>query len=167
MTEKRSQGGRGGKSKHLKKAHGTLRNTVDVVPRDHTVDESDFPVPPFELNDRAMEFYKEVARHLNESKVLYKVDAVVIGMFAKNLDILVTSADQLQTISDFVQTFENGSSNITGTFTAFDKASSNILKLSAKLGLSPADREKLMSFAKVKDDESSPYDQLKLHGRTA
>ena len=49
----------------------------------------------------------------------------------------------------------------TGTFTAFERAVKNVLTLSAKLGLSPADREKLMSFSNIKKDVADPYLTLK------
>ena len=94
--------------------------------------------------------------------MLRKVDAVLLSILAKNLDLLVTSANEITSLDDVVQTFESGATNITGTFTAFERATKAVLTLSSKLGLSPSDREKLMAFAETKSKDADPYDALKM-----
>jgi len=36
-----------------------------------------------------------------------------------------------------------------------------VMSLGSKLGLSPADREKLASFARIEKEEADPYETLK------
>ena len=127
-----------------------------------TVSRSEFPEPILDLNDRAREYYDLTIDHLNEAEVLRKVDAVLLSILAKNLDLLVTSANEITSLDDVVQTFESGATNITGTFTAFERATKAVLTLSSKLGLSPSDREKLMAFAETKSKDADPYDTLKM-----
>jgi len=150
------------KPKELKNLQGTLRPDRDITVKASTVSRSEFPEPILDLNDRAREYYDLTIDHLNEAEVLRKVDAVLLSILAKNLDLLVTSANEITSLDDVVQTFESGATNITGTFTAFERATKAVLTLSSKLGLSPSDREKLMAFAETKSKDADPYDALKM-----
>ena len=149
------------KSKALKAIQGTTRPDRDIMPRQSTVDRSEFPEPVLKLNEAARTFYDLTIDHLNEASVLYPVDAMLLSVLAKNLDIMVEAANQINDLDDVVQEFDSGATNITGTFTAFERATKNVLTLSSKLGLSPADREKLMSFSNLKSDTVDPYESLK------
>ena len=135
------------------------------MPRQSTVDRGEFPEPVLELNPTARTFYDLTIDHLNDASVLYPVDAMLLSVLAKNLDIMVEAANQINGLDDVVQEFESGATNITGMFTAFERATKNVLTLSSKLGLSPADREKLMSFAEIKSEVVDPYEQLKAIGQ--
>ena len=149
------------KSKSLKAIQGTLRSDRDITPKASQVDRSEFPDPVIKLNENAQYFYDLTVDHLNDASVLYPVDAMLLSVLAKNIEIMVQAADEIQDLDDVVQEFDSGATNITGTFTAFERAVKNVLTLSSKLGLSPADREKLMSFSNIKNDLVDPYDQLK------
>lgn len=153
--------GRPPKSKAMKAVSGTMRNARDVAPKLSTVDRSQFPQPVIKLNDRARLFYDLTIDHLNDAKVLHSVDAMLLSILAKNVDIMIDAADQIVDLDDVVQEFDSGATNITGTFTAFERATKSILTLSTKLGLSPSDREKLMSFAQGRTDDGDPYEALK------
>ena len=149
------------KSKSLKAIQGTLRPDRDITPKESIVDRSEFPDPVIELNESARHFYDLTVDHLNEASVLYSVDAMLLSVLAKNIDIMIQASNEIQDLDDVVQEFDSGATNITGTFTAFERAVKNVLTLSAKLGLSPADREKLMSFSNIKKDDADPYLTLK------
>jgi len=149
------------KSKALKAVQGTIRPDRDISPKPSTVSRSEFPEPVIALNARAQVFYDLTIDHLNNASVLYPVDAMLLSILAKNIDIMVEAANEIKDLDDVVQEFDSGATNITGTFTAFERATKNVLTLSSKLGLSPADREKLMSFANTKDDKVDPYESLK------
>jgi|TARA_Y100000401_G_C8325657_1_gene228075 phage terminase small subunit len=149
------------KSKSLKAVQGTLRPDRDITPMASTVDRSDFPDPIIELNESARHFYDLTIEHLNDASVLYQVDAMLLSVLAKNIDIMIQASNEIKDLEDVVQEFDSGATNITGTFTAFERAVKNVLTLSAKLGLSPADREKLMSFSNLKKMKVDPYDMLK------
>jgi phage terminase small subunit len=43
----------------------------------------------------------------------------------------------------------------------FEKLSKTVIALGSKLGLSPADREKLASFARIEKEQDDPYEALK------
>lgn len=145
----------------MKAVAGTLRPDRDIQPRENTLDRSQLPEPVLELNDRSRQYFDAVVDHLNDARVLYKVDSMLLSILAKNIDIMVEASNEINSLDDVVQEFESGATNITGTFTAFERATKNILTLSTRLGLSPADREKLLSFAKQKPDDVDPYEQLK------
>lgn len=149
------------KSKSLKAVQGTIRSDRDIMPIESTVDRDQFPQPVIELSERGRLFYDLTIDHLNQAKVLHNVDAMLLSVLAKNVDIMVDAADQIENLDDVVQTFESGATNVTGVFTAFERATKSILTLSSKLGLSPSDREKLMAFAQGRTDEADPYDILK------
>ena len=149
------------KSESLKAVQGTLRPDRDITPMASTVDRSDFPDPIIELNESARHFYDLTIEHLNDASVLYQVDAMLLSVLAKNIDIMIQASNEIKDLEDVVQEFDSGATNITGTFTAFERAVKNVLTLSAKLGLSPADREKLMSFSNLKKMKVDPYDMLK------
>ena len=149
------------KSKSLKAIQGTIRPDRDITPKESTVDRSEFPDPVIELNESARHFYDLTVDHLNEASVLYSVDAMLLSVLAKNIDIMIQASNEIKDLDDVVQEFDSGATNITGTFTAFERAVKNVLTLSAKLGLSPADREKLMSFSNIKKDVADPYLTLK------
>ena len=157
--------GRPKKSKALKAIQGTIRSDRDITPRASTVDRIHFPEPVLKLNEKARRFYDLTIDHLNNASVLYPVDAMLLSVLAKNLDIMVEAANQINDLDDVVQEFDSGATNITGTFTAFERATKNVMTLSSKLGLSPADREKLMSFAEIKSEVVDPYEQLKAIGQ--
>ena len=149
------------KSKSLKAVQGTIRPDRDIIPMESTVDRSEFPDAVLNLNERAQFFYDLTIDHLNNASVLYPVDAMLLSVLAKNIDIMVEAADQINDLDDVVQEFDSGATNITGLFTAFERAVKNVLTLSTKLGLSPADREKLMSFSSINKKDEDPYDILK------
>jgi phage terminase small subunit len=50
---------------------------------------------------------------------------------------------------------------ISPALTVFEKLSKTVMSLGSKLGLSPADREKLASFARIEKEEADPYETLK------
>lgn len=136
--------------------------STDVMPADSTVDRSEFPTPIMDLTDRGQKFYDLLIDHLNDAKVLYKADAIMISVLAKDLDLLVGIGNDIEGTDDVVQTYDNGTSNVSGHFTAYNKILSQVNTISTKLGLSPADREKMMSFANVRNSGTKdPYSQLR------
>lgn len=153
--------GRPPKSKALKAVQGTMRSGRDLTPKLSTVDRSMFPDPIITLSDRGRRFYDLTIDHLNEAQALHNVDAMLLSILAKNVDIMIEAADQIADLDDVVQEFDSGATNITGTFTAFERATKNIITLSSKLGLSPSDREKLMSFAQGRTEGADEYEILK------
>ena len=84
------------KSKSLKAVQGTLRPDRDITPMASTVDRSDFPDPIIELNESARHFYDLTIEHLNDASVLYQVDAMLLSVLAKNIDIMIQASNEIK-----------------------------------------------------------------------
>ena len=103
--------------------------------------------PIVSLDPEGQKMFTMVLDYLDATGLLESVDVVTITMLAKNLSMFVMLSREIQTIDDIVQVFENGSSNVTGKMTALTKVQGEVGKLSAKLGLSPMDRARMLGAA--------------------
>jgi len=103
--------------------------------------------PIVSLDPEGEKMFTMVLDYLDATGLLESVDVVTITMLAKNLSMFVMLSREIQTIDDIVQVFENGSSNVTGKMTALTKVQGEVGKLSAKLGLSPMDRARMLGAA--------------------
>jgi len=149
------------KSKELKKIEGTLRPDRDRVPNKRTLATSQLPSPQLELQEKGTELFKALCIHLNDAGVLWQVDAMLLSMYCKNWELLQEASDSISRIDDLVQEFDNGVIQISPALTVFEKLSKTVMSIGGKLGLSPADREKLASFARIEKEEDDPYEALK------
>jgi len=100
--------------------------------------------PIVSLDHEGERMFTMVLDYLDETGLLESVDVVTITMLAKNLSMFVMLSREIQTVDDIVQVYENGSSNVSGKMTALSKVQGEVSKLSAKLGLSPMDRARMM-----------------------
>jgi P27 family predicted phage terminase small subunit len=103
--------------------------------------------PIVNLDHEGERMFTMVLDYLDETGLLESVDVVTITMLAKNLSMFVMISREIQTIDDIVQVYDNGSSNVSGKMTALSKVQGEVGKLSAKLGLSPMDRARMMGAA--------------------
>lgn len=103
--------------------------------------------PIVALDGEGEKMFSMVLNHLDDTGLLEAVDVVTITMLAKNLSMFVMLSREIQTIDDIVQVYENGSSNVSGKMTALSKVQGEVFKLSAKLGLSPMDRARMLGAA--------------------
>ena len=103
--------------------------------------------PIVSLDQEGEKMYTMVLDYLHDTGLLESVDVVTITMLAKNLSMFVMLSREIQTIDDIVQVYENGSSNVSGKMTALSKVQGEVSKLSAKLGLSPMDRARMLGAA--------------------
>jgi len=103
--------------------------------------------PIVSLDHEGERMFTMVQDYLDETGLLESVDVVTITMLAKNLSMFVMLSREIQTVDDIVQVYENGSSNVSGKMTALSKVQGEVSKLSAKLGLSPMDRARMMGAA--------------------
>lgn len=103
--------------------------------------------PIVTLDDDGQQMFTMVLNYLEDTGLLESVDVVTITMLAKNLSMFIMLSREIQTIDDIVQNYENGSSNVSGKMTALSKVQGEVSKLSAKLGLSPMDRARMMGAA--------------------
>jgi len=122
--------------------------------------------PIADLTPQAREYFDAIADFLDAKGLLEVVDSLALTMLAKNLTLWISISDQIQGVDDVIQTFENGSSNISGLQTAKDRIEASVLKLCARLGLSPLDRAKLFGAAtaasatNTKQTEGDDLDQF-------
>lgn len=149
------------KSKELKAIQGTLRPDRDRVPQKRILDQKELPSPQLDLQDHGLDLFKALCIHLNDAGVLWQVDAMMLSMYCKNWELLQEASDSITRLDDLVQEFDNGVIQISPALTVFEKLSKTVITLGAKLGLSPADREKLASFARIEKEEDDPYEALK------
>jgi phage terminase small subunit len=103
--------------------------------------------PIVSLDQEGEKMFTMVLDYLHDTGLLESVDVVTITMLAKNLSMFVMLSREIQTIDDIVQVYENGSSNVSGKMTALSKVQGEVSKLSAKLGLSPMDRARMLGAA--------------------
>jgi len=103
--------------------------------------------PIVSLDQEGEKMFTMVLDYLTDTGLLESVDVVTITMLAKNLSMFVMLSRDIQTIDDIVQVYENGSSNVSGKMTALSKVQGEVAKLSAKLGLSPMDRARMLGAA--------------------
>lgn len=149
------------KSKELKMMQGTLRADRDRIPQKRTLDARELPDPQLELKEKGRNLFDALCLHLNDAGVLWQVDAMMLSMYCKNWELLEQASDSIHNLDDLVQEFDNGVIQISPALTVFEKLSKTVITLGAKLGLSPADREKLASFARIEKEQDDPYEALK------
>lgn len=100
--------------------------------------------PIFKLDDDGDQLFTLVVDYLAERGLIEQVDIITVTMLAKSLALYIAIARQVHGMEDVIQRYENGTSNVSGAFTALSKAQDQVLKLSAKLGLSPMDRTRIL-----------------------
>ena len=122
--------------------------------------------PIVSLDDEGEKMFVMVLDYLHDTGLLESVDVVTITMLAKNLSMFVMLSREIQTIDDIVQMYDNGTSNVSGKMSALSKVQGEVSKLSAKLGLSPMDRARMLgasvnaSSANEKQTDGDSIDEL-------
>ena len=119
--------------------------------------------PIFQLDGDGERLFNIVVDYLSERGLIESVDVITITMLAKSLAIYIEVARHMHGYGDAIQIYPNGTSNVSGAFTALSKAQDQVLKLSAKLGLSPMDRSRILgaaSNAKAANNKSSEGDEI-------
>ena len=104
-------------------------------------------VPACKLSRRERAYFNAVSRFLEDRGLLETVDSLLLSMLAKNVALWRDIAERVTSADDLIQTFDNGSTNVSAMQSAKDKAEAGILKIAARLGLSPMDRAKLFGAA--------------------
>jgi len=103
--------------------------------------------PIFQLDEDGNRLFDIVINYLNDRGLIESVDVITVTMLAKSLAIYIAVARHVHGYGDAIQIYPNGTSNVSGAFTALSKAQDQVLKLSAKLGLSPMDRSRILGAA--------------------
>jgi phage terminase small subunit len=122
--------------------------------------------PVCKLSHRERGYFNALVEFLDSRGLLETVDTLLLTMLAKNVSLWREISERIKGVDDLVQVFENGTSNVSGLQTAKDKSEAAILRLSAKLGLSPLDRAKLFGaassteLAKTKSNDGDDLDNF-------
>ena len=103
--------------------------------------------PIFDLDKDGNRLFSIVVDYLENRGLIESVDVITITMLAKSLALYIAVARCVHGIDDVIQVYPNGTSNVSGSFTALSKAQDQVMKLSAKLGLSPMDRSRILGAA--------------------
>lgn len=146
------------KAAALKALQGTERPSREIKPLIKTLPER--PRPVFTLSDAELEIYRHLIEHLAEYQLLHTVDSIGLSVMAKNIAIMRWCAEEIESIDDVIQVFENGTSNVSGLYTAYTKAQQSFTSMMSKWGLSPVDREKIAGMV-LGHDEDDVYEKLK------
>ena len=112
------------------------------------------PEPQKYIKGNALKIYDEICSHLSNVDALEDVDSYIISMAAYYLDLFMTHAD-----AGLVQTFANGTRQVSPEHTLMKDAREGFIKLSAKIGLSNKDREAMLKF-KGQSKEVDALDEL-------
>lgn len=132
------------KSDMIAKMRQAAAEAVNDVPKKSPTEVSESMSPIFELDEDGNKLFSIVVDYLEERGLIEAVDVITVTMLAKSLALYIAVARTVHGVDDIVQVYENGTSNVSGAFTALSKAQDQVLKLSAKLGLSPMDRTRIM-----------------------
>ena len=122
--------------------------------------------PIFNLDSDGDKLFTMVIDYLDDRGLIESVDVITVTMLAKSLALYIAAARQVHGIDDMIQVYPNGTSNVSGAFTALAKAQDQVMKLSAKLGLSPMDRTRILGavvnggMAVDKSQEGDAIDDL-------
>ena len=109
---------------------------------------NELPVPPtyWHCKGRVKKIYNDVGEQLLATKKLQSFDKYTLLMLAEGLDEYLTMTELIQkkekdeTGSGYIQTFKNGTTNVTTEQVVREKAFKRIIQLSGKFGLTIRDR---------------------------
>lgn len=119
------------------------------------------PRPPLDLTKEENSTYRAIARHLADNKALDKIDAWTIAQAARCFGRICTLENELKGLSDIVQIFESGASNVTGAFTALNTERKQWNGYVKMFGLSIEAREKLLAFKADANNEPGVMSKLR------
>ena len=145
------------KTINLKALQGTDKASRRIEPVKKVL--AQIPEPVFDFTPAEREVYDALVAHLQEYELLHTIDSIGLSSLTKNIVIMKWCADQIRDVDDVVQVFENGTSNVSGVYTAYQKAQASFTSLMSKWGLSPTDREKIAGM--LLDNTEDDYDMIK------
>lgn len=103
------------------------------------------PKSPLELAPHEAAMYKTICRHLAESKAFQKIDAYFVAITARSWARCQRFEEQLDQ-EGAVQVFDNGSTNVSGYYTALQRERDFFKQACQILGMNAAGREKILAF---------------------
>lgn len=117
--------------------------------------------PALALSDYEKEIFDGIATHLENLRMLATVDSIMLTMLARNLFMYKMANQNLTTFEDYLQVHTNGAISPSAAANISKQAEDQILKISTKLGLSPADRAKILGALPKKEEKPDEDELLK------
>ena len=115
------------------------------------------------LTENGEKIFNELVKHTQQIGD-ESIDAFQLTNLAQAFDLAERCRQKInfpkdKKQSDGVQTTENGYTQVTGYVTVMDKCNTQIEKIGAKFGITPADRSKIAVFANQKPEKKSALDK--------
>jgi len=125
------------------------------------------PVPPsyWKLPARVKKIYKDIGNQLVKERMIKSFDKYALIMLATALDEYICMSEIIMQKemekpgSGLIQTFKNGTSNVSTEFTVRERAMKSVLQVSGKFGMTVRDRIS-MNMKKAEDGQLSLFDQM-------
>jgi P27 family predicted phage terminase small subunit len=99
------------------------------------------------LSERGKEIYKLIETHCQELGILKDIDSFELSMLANSLDLYAKAAQHCKE-NGISQVSKTGWSQISAEYAAMKQEYQSITKHSAKFGLNPYDRERILNLTK-------------------
>lgn len=144
------------KSTSEKLKEGTIRaDRMPVKTKKSSL--SGYPEPFQELSEKETVIFKKLCDHLRDADALFSADTFLLTSTAVNLGQMQEIIPELRE-KGAVQTFENGTRNVSPEYSIFDKCNGLFLRHSKVLGLDPRSRQDMLIF--LEQGENEPDDPL-------
>lgn len=123
------------------------------------MNDSRFPEPQEYLTPVGREIYYELCLHLFENDGFRRIDTFGLSMLAQGLE---DYAEATRNVNEHgkVQTFKNGTQNVSAWYTVQRDSQAQVLRLSQKYGLSVFDRGTIGKLAPGTQKEIVQLDDL-------
>lgn len=145
------------KSESEKSLKGTTEKSRVRVPRMQLLE--GYPDPVTNLNAKEREVYERLCNHLHENGALMDADAMICTMFAQSMVKYIDAAYKCRG-KGTIQTYKNGTRQISPEYTVFKEERANLLKMGVALGLSPRARLDMEYFHEKRDNEADPFEKI-------
>lgn len=103
------------------------------------------PRPPLDMDKATAGMYRNICRHIRDNNCFQKIDAHAVALAARSWARCQNFENDLDR-NGAIQIFENGANNVSGYYTALQREREFFLKTCRLLGMTPADREKMLAF---------------------
>lgn len=117
---------------------------------------SKYPTPFEPLEHKEEVIYRRLCDHLMDADALHDADTFILTAAAVNLKQMGDIIPELR-VNGAIQTFENGTRNVSPEYSVFEKCNSLFLRHSRQLGLDPFSRQNMLIFLEQGDkDDDDP-----------
>jgi phage terminase small subunit len=101
--------------------------------------------------------FEELKNSIQKDANFTKVDDILILELSTYVEVFEDARNQIKKAGSAIQVFKNGTSNVSGAFTAMDKASKHIRDIAFKMGIYDQIKKKLHNYGKVTKDNSAKF----------